>query len=372
MFNEKKLHEFLTEHETEILQLCREKVLANSDAKPTSELLDRGLPIFYKEVIAVLERTAHAPKDADLSKNMITEGSATEHGKESLRLGYSISQVVHAYGAVCQSITEFVQTKSFKIQSIEFHDFNLALDCAIAEAVTEYEKAQSENTNRVEAERMGFLIHELGNSLAAASISHEMIQTGHVGSAGVTSKVLSRALDRMRGLINSSLTEVRLRGHAKLKPSNILLTNITDEIVPTAQIVAKSKEIHLELAVDPALEVTADRNLLFSALSNLVSNAMKFTREKGNVTIRAKESGEHILIEVEDECGGLPGGDVVEIFKPFIQTGTDNTGMGLGLSLSREAIKLNNGTLTASNIPGKGCIFTIDLPASREAVETAA
>ena len=78
--------------------------------------------------------------------------------------------------------------------------------------------------------------------------------------------------------------------------------------------------------------------------------------------MRGIKSGGRILIEVEDECGGLPDEDTEELFTPFTQKGKDKTGMGLGLSLSRRVIELNKGKLTARNIPGKGCIFTIDLP----------
>ena len=110
---------------------------ADSESKPTSTLLDQGLPIFYDEVIGVLERTAKASKSSIESKdfhikNRIRKGDAAEHGRESLRLGYSISQVVHSYGAICQSITEFVGTKSFNVESQEFQDLNYSLDCAIA------------------------------------------------------------------------------------------------------------------------------------------------------------------------------------------------------------------------------------------------
>jgi len=372
MNQEKKLYEFLTEYEADIIHLCRSKVLANSESKPTSEVLDKGLPFFYKELIELLKHSAEGIKDGDDHNKRIPEGSATEHGKESLRLGYTISQVVHAYGALCQTITEFVQTKNFKIQSPEFHDLNLALDFAIAEAVTEFEKVRSENISRDEATRLGFLIHELGNSLAAASIAHSMIQTGHVGSAGVTSKVLSGALERTRHLIGSSLTEVRLRGHAPLDRTQIRLLDIVSEVEAAAAIMGKSKEVYFDIQVNSAITLTADRHLIFSALSNLVNNAVKFTKESGKISIRGKESGGRILIEVEDECGGLPDGKTEALFRPFSQIGADKSGMGLGLSLSRQAVELNQGKLTAKNIPGKGCVFTIDLPPGEKIAKKAA
>ncbi len=369
-----KLFEFLDQHEGDIIQLCRDKVRAASESKPTSALLDRGLPIFYRELIGVLERTANSPKkNGNASRNRITEGGATAHGKESLRLGYTISQVVHAYGAVCQSVTEFVQTKGFKIESAEFHDLNLALDSAIAEAVTEFSRMQSANNGDLgETKRLGFFIHEMASSLAAASIAHRMIQEGRVGSSGATSNLLSEAFGRMRYLIDSSLAEIRMGEQAAADKTPMRLIDVLSEVETSTLIMENSKGVHLELDVDPSIRLTADRHLVFSAASNLVNNAMKFTKEHGHVSVRGKASGGRILIEVEDECGGLSEGKTEELFKPFVQKGTDKTGMGLGLSLSRRAIELNQGKLTARNISDKGCVFTIDLPKDEEMVRTTA
>jgi hypothetical protein len=68
------------------------------------------------------------------------------------------------------------------------------------------------------------------------------------------------------------------------------------------------------------------------------------------------------LIEVADQCGGLPSGDLDELFSPFAQRGRDRTGLGLGLSISRRGVEANDGKLSVRNRPGKGCVFTIDLP----------
>jgi signal transduction histidine kinase len=68
------------------------------------------------------------------------------------------------------------------------------------------------------------------------------------------------------------------------------------------------------------------------------------------------------LIEVEDECGGLPPGDSEELFKVFEQRGGDRSGLGLGLAISRRGVEANGGKLYVRDLPGRGCVFTIDLP----------
>src|SRR5687767_3468337 len=94
----------------------------------------------------------------------------------------------------------------------------------------------------------------------------------------------------------------------------------------------------------------------------------RFTLPRTTVTLRVGVSTERVLIDVEDECGGLPLGKVEELFSPFQQRGIDRTGLGLGLAFSRWGAHANNGELHARNLPGKGCIFTVDLP--RYAVAT--
>jgi len=356
------LHKFLEEHKSDIIQLCRKKVAADDGSKATSELLEQGLPIFFGELIGVLRRTATTGQKDAVSKSVIEPGNAAAHGKESLRLGYTISQVVHSYGAVCQSVTEYAQTKSYNITTREFQDLNLSLDCAIAEAVTQFEKDQSKNVSDTEVERLGFLMHEMRNSLSAASAAYQMVQKGSVGIAGVTSDVLSRSHARMQRLIESAEVEIRLRGHTKLRPAQIHLIDIIRDVNADVALTASSQDVHLESNVDPLLQITVDRHLIFSALLNLVGNAVKYSKKHGNVSIRAKESAGRILIEVEDECGGLQEEKIEELFKPFVQKGADKTGMGLGLSLSRTAVELNQGTLKARNILNKGCVLTIDLP----------
>ncbi len=361
------LYDFLKQNREAITSICKEKVRADSESKPTSTLLDEGLPIFYDELIGVLQRTADADESVIDSENFHTTnrikvGDAAAHGRESLRLGYSISQVVHSYGAICQSITEFVETKSFKMKPREFHDLNYSLDCAIAEAVTEFESKQTEKIGNNDVEKFGFLIHEIKNSLVAASLSYEMIKRGKVGNSGATSQVLTLSLERMKKLMQVVEKEIRLRGKAELTLTQFFLIDLTNEVETTSKITGSSKNVNLKYDVDSTIQLTADRDMIFTALLNLVNNAIKFTKEPGHVSVRGKKSGERILIEVEDECGGLPDEKIEELFAPFTQKGTDKTGMGLGLSLSRQAIELNKGKLTARDIPGKGCVFTIDLP----------
>jgi signal transduction histidine kinase len=72
-----------------------------------------------------------------------------------------------------------------------------------------------------------------------------------------------------------------------------------------------------------------------------------------------------VLLDVEDECGGIAGKDMEDLFRPFEQRGADRTGLGLGLTFSRRAVEANHGRIYARNVPGKGCVFTVNLPRMR-------
>ncbi len=113
--------------------------------------------------------------------------------------------------------------------------------------------------------------------------------------------------------------------------------------------------------VDLGLALDVDREMLLSAVGNLLQNGFKFTLPNTEVLLRAFAVGDRILIEIEDHCGGFPLG-VDNPFMPFKQNGDDRSGLGLGLSICRRSVEANNGALRMRDVAGVGCVFTIDLP----------
>ena len=108
--------------------------------------------------------------------------------------------------------------------------------------------------------------------------------------------------------------------------------------------------------VNPEWAVTADAQLLESAVTNLLNNALRYTRAGGQVVLRVRMQDRRVLIEVEDECGGLTP-TVGDPFQPFGQRrGQDRTGLGLGLSIARKAVRAHGGDIHIRNIPGTGCV----------------
>jgi hypothetical protein len=166
----------------------------------------------------------------------------------------------------------------------------------------------------------------------------------------------------LRALIGRSLTESSFT-RASQQPEPFLVSGLVDELSEAATLEANARAIRLMIMpVEQAIMIEADRQVLGAVVGNLLQNAFKFSRPRTTVTLRVAASAERVLIEIEDECGGLPSGNVNELFRPFEQRGTNRTGVGLGLAFSRWGVEANGGRIYARNLPGKGCVFTIDLP----------
>ena len=212
------------------------------------------------------------------------------------------------------------------------------------------------------SERAGFLAHELRNVLNTAIMAFEVLKTGNVGAAGSIGTVLHRSLERARALISGSLAEVRLTQGIQNR-DQFLVSEFIEELAPAATLEANARGIELTvIPVEEGVAIEADRQVLAAVVGNLLQNAFKFTRPRTTVTLRVGASAERVLIEIQDECGGLPGGKVNELFRPFEQRSADRTGLGLGLAFSRWGVEANNGRIYARNVPSRGCVFTVDLP----------
>ena len=354
------LYRFLIANRRKILTSARKSSAGVSENRLTTAASDRGLTKFYEYLIQKLKREADGrPKRSE--RKHAPSSTALFHGKELSRLGYTVSQVVLEYGALCQAITEAAQTAQTPISTSEFSVLNLSLDLAIADAVTGF-STHAGVAGVDSAKRMGFLVHELRNALAAAIMAHSMIKKGVVGIGGSTGALLGRNLNRMRDILDQSFSEVRMANDKVVHHQAVLLIEIVEEVEATAGEEARLSGQTLRVAVDPQLQVDGDPHYLISALSNLVQNAIKYSKRGGSIWIRSRATKRNVMLEVEDRCGGLPKGKAEKLFQPFTQKNANRTGLGLGLTISRQAVALNGGTLSVRDFPGKGCIFTITLP----------
>jgi signal transduction histidine kinase len=370
------MYEFLTENRGELIERCRMKVAQRPAPRATAEELDYGITIFIDQIIKTLKSEEESTPgrtnrlsgpasgvDAVLSEMGV---AAKEHGRELLQHGFTIEQVVHDYGDLCQAVTDLAVELNAPISNDEFRTLNRCLDNAIAVAATEF-SAQRDNIfadkDARANERLGFFAHELRNELNSATLALTAIKAGSVGLTGATAAVLDRSLVALRRLIDRSLSEVRITAGLPMQRRLFSVAEFIAEVQLSASLEAQVQKCVLTVSyVDSTLALEADRELLLAAVANLLQNAFKFTHPLSEVLLKVYAMADRIRIEVEDKCGGLPPGDTEKMFLPFTQSGANRSGLGLGLSISRRSVEANGGTLSVRDLPAAGCVFTIDLP----------
>jgi signal transduction histidine kinase len=358
------LHGFILAHREQIIQRARLRAKDRMGPKSTEAKVENGIPLFLLQLLEALapaiSKDAHAVAANDTRQRI--SDSAGLHGHDLLRDGFTVAQVVHGYGDVCQVVTELASETEAPISTQDFHVFNRCLDDAIAGAVTAYGQQRERDLAYAGTERLGVLSHELRNLLNTAILSFDVIKKGIVGLGGSTGAMHSRSLSGLRALVERSLAEVRLEAGVPLL-ERVSLGEFIEEIETGAAMEAEGHGLRLAVdSVDGDVAIDADRQLLASAVSNLLQNAFKFTRPHGKVSLVTRATADRVLIEVCDECGGLAPGKVDELFRPFARGSTDRSGLGLGLTIALSAARANAGDIHVRDVPGTGCVFTIDLP----------
>jgi signal transduction histidine kinase len=355
------LHEFINVYRDEIISRCIAKVATRMVPAPTPAEIEHGVPLFLDQLV-----TALALGESSSAEIVAT---AVLHGKDLLAQGFTVSQVVHDYGDVCQSITELAVEMNAPISADDFRMLNGCLDVAIAGAVTEYGHQRAEDQagiqdilTRVNDERLGYLVHELRDLVHTMMLAFDVVKSGTVGVGGSTSKIIDRALLRARDLVSRSIADVRLAS-GEDGAEEFAITGFIDELAESGLLEARARGITLCLRRDAGdAVVKADRQVLATAMMNILQNALKFTRADTTVVLGVRTSGDRVIIEIQDECGGLSQTNVAELFRPFQQRGTDRTGLGLGLPFSKKVVEAIGGRLSVQNRPRLGCVFTVDLP----------
>jgi signal transduction histidine kinase len=361
------LHEFITSYRDPIIARTREKLTDRPWPLVSTSELEHGVPLFLTQLSETLRlETTPTP-----FSNKTIGASAAEHGGVLRALGFNISQVVHDYGDICQAITEVAVEQQFPITTGEFHTLNRCLDTAIAEAVTEHARITAESRSTEEMERSGQLAHEIRDILNTALLAFHTLKRGTVAINGSTGTVLGRALMSLRDLVDNTLSDVRMTANIQRR-ERVSVADFFSEIAIAGNLHAENRAVQFSIdQVDSRLAVDADPQLLASAVMNLLTNAFKYTHAGGLCVLRALHENGRVRIEVEDECGGIPDG-TADPFKVFAaRRHKDRTGLGLGLSIARKAVRMHGGDIYYRNLVGKGCVFVIDVPLAGEAASVA-
>ena len=212
------LHEFLTSNREELIGRCKVMAARRFEAPGMREAIDHGAPLFLQQVADILrnEQSASARQVArplSAPAPTLIGRAAALHGTELLRLGFTIDQVVHEYGDVCQAVTGLAVEQKVQISTDEFRTLNRCIDNAIADAVVSFGRARQTVINQ-QAEtlhqRLIAFSDEQNRLIDIARNAYAAIQSGHVGLTGATGNLLIHTLDELHFLADWTLPEIRL------------------------------------------------------------------------------------------------------------------------------------------------------------------
>ena len=211
------LHEFLTTNRQLLIGRCREKVAKRFERHEVEATLDHGVPLFLQQLVETLREEQNtdvrnadsepAPAPTEIGR------TAALHGAELLRQGFSVDQVVHDYGDVCQCVTALAVEQDVPISTDEFRTLNRCLDNAIADAVASFGSARQtsiEGQAETLQQRLVVFAAEHRRIIDIAIKSLVAIQTGNIGTSGPTGKLLAHALEELHSLTDRTLPEIRL------------------------------------------------------------------------------------------------------------------------------------------------------------------
>lgn len=213
------LHEFLASNREELIKRCRSKVRRRDFPPASAAELDNGVPLFLGQLVDALRHEHEQPAltHEQIGTTLATiESSRTAalHGRELLALGYTVAQVVHGYGDICQSVTELAAERDAPVTVDEFHTFNRLLDNAIADAVASYGHHRDQSVaDRGAAdlhERLGTLADEQRTLIEKALKALAALKVGNIGLKGATGSVLEDSLMQLRVLVDRQHPELRL------------------------------------------------------------------------------------------------------------------------------------------------------------------
>lgn len=227
-----------------------------------------------------------------------------------------------------------------------------------------------ENMDRERSEFVSNASHELKTPLSSIKILTESL----LYQDGVEERIykeflsdINKEIDRLTSIITGLLTLAKADSAAEaLTMDNILLSALVYKVVAALKPIANGKDITLTYTVTSELEIECDALKVSLAVTNLIDNAVKYTRKGGTVSVTVQRSGANAAVSVKDNGRGISEKDLPYIFDRFYRVdkarARDTGGSGLGLHIARKIALLHGGSINVQSEEGKGSTFTLYLP----------
>lgn len=235
----------------------------------------------------------------------------------------------------------------------------------------EIRNREIERANRLKSEFLASMSHELRTPLHTIIGFADLLGEELKGPLNPDQKRFVTHIQHdsrhLLELINDVLDLSKIEsGRLELHPEQFTVAEAIAETMAGLRSRAENKQIRINERIAPALTLTADRLRFKEILSNLVSNAIKFTPEKGQIVIECIERPDGVLFAVTDTGIGIEPSEQQAIFNKFYQVGSTTRGIregtGLGLAITKSLVELHHGTISVESTPGAGSRFQFTLP----------
>jgi PAS domain S-box-containing protein len=376
----------LTEDHTRLNKQLEQQIENLLDARQEVEASGRKLALFAERApIAVIEMDAHS---TILEMNPATENmlgySATELiGRDALNTLFPADEATLTPAWWEQFVARRVPANRVRARCLRRDGLEVDCEFSITPLVNEAGDlvsiiAQCQDiTQQLEAERLkkeftATLSHELRTPLTSIIGSLQLVTSGVVGDAGQEiselTEVAERNAQRLLDLINDLLDIDKIEsGKFALLPESVRLGDLVQESLTLNKAYADRFMVRLEVHGDvPDVRLHVDRRRLIQVMTNLLSNAAKFSPEGSTVEVSTRCADGMVRVEVSDRGPGIPEEFRSRIFTRFAQADSTTTrhkgGTGLGLAICRRLIELMNGRIGFDGRPGGGTTFHFELP----------
>jgi len=227
---------------------------------------------------------------------------------------------------------------------------------------------EAQHAVKTREEILAIVSHDLRNPVTTIGLVAQMMRLSERMEKNqitdVTNKI-QRAVDKMLVLISDLLDFSKIQsGTFSVEPYAGTLENILMPVIDGIKTLAEAKQLVLECHIESNLpEVAADSPRVAQVLSNLVSNAIKFSRQGGRILVSARQGDNDVIVSVSDEGPGIPRENLSKVFDRFWQAeGTKRLGSGLGLSIAKGIVEAHTGKIWVDSELGKGSSFSFTLP----------
>ncbi len=220
------------------------------------------------------------------------------------------------------------------------------------------------------AEFVAHVAHELKTPLNVLSMYSETLQSEDAEDAALrieAANVIFDEVERLSLLINNLLSLTRLEmGSLDADKQRVRIRDLLEDVFRTVEHARGADELTFDLDLPQQMTaLSLDKDLMRIAFNNLLTNAIKYNRPGGTVTLAATETDEAVRVAVRDTGIGIAPADQAQVFDKFFRSDEnevrERTGHGLGLALARDIVQLHHGTISVSSTPGEGTEFVIEL-----------